>query len=105
MARHYGSGTGGADSLIDLARPEWIVISGSATRGIPSAATSAVAGRRWCHTARDGALRYRLADGRIQARAWRAGWRPLDGTLIPQAAPARSISSMKLATGNSAGKR
>jgi competence protein ComEC len=78
MAPHHGSATGGADSLIDWANPEWIVISGSATRGVPLAATSSLAGRRWCHTARDGALHFRLAEGRVEAWAWRGGWRPLD---------------------------
>jgi beta-lactamase superfamily II metal-dependent hydrolase len=105
MAPHHGSATGGADSLIDWANPEWIVISGSATRGVPLAATSSLAGRRWCHTARDGSLHFRLAEGRVEAWAWRSGWRPLDEKPIPQTAPARPTSSIELATGNSAGNR
>lgn len=78
MAPHHGSLTGGADRLIAWADPEWVVISGSAARGVPLADTPAMAGRRWSFTARDGAIHFRLGDGRVDAWSYRGGWRPLE---------------------------
>ena len=78
MAPHHGSVTGGADRLIDWASPAWVVISGSASRGAPLAETSAMADRKWCCTAYDGAVHFRLADSRVEAWAWRGAWSPLE---------------------------
>jgi competence protein ComEC len=83
MAPHHGSVTGGADRLIAWAEPDWVVISGSASRGVPLADTAAMTGRRWSFTARDGAVHFRLGKDRVQAWSWRGGWRPLDAQPTP----------------------
>lgn len=76
MAPHHGSAQGNSPALLAWARPDWIIVSGSAGRASVVARHYDPGPARLLHTAREGAIRLELSRESVRGWTWKGRWEP-----------------------------